>query len=51
METSESESYEEYFGDHCRVFQYQGEKSESQSFKECFGDHFRVLQYQGETGH
>ena len=51
METSESESYEEYFGDHCRVFQYQGEKSESQSFKECFGDHFRVLQYQGETDH
>ena len=42
---------EECFGDHCRVFQYQGEKSESQSFKECFGDHFRVLQYQGETGH
>ena len=51
METSESESFEEYFGDHCRVFQYQGEKSESQSFKECFGDHFRVLQYQGETGY
>ena len=51
METSESESYEEYFGDHCRVFQYQGEKSESQSFKECFGDHFRVLQYLGETGY
>ena len=44
METSESESFEEYFGDHCRVFQYQGEKSESQNFKECFGDHFRVLQ-------
>ena len=51
METSESESYEEYFGDHCREFQYQGEKSESQSFKECFGDHFRVLQYLGETGY
>ena len=25
--------YEEYFGDHFRVFQYQGAKSESESFK------------------
>ena len=48
---SENESFEECFGDHRRVFQYQGEKSESQSFEERFGDHFCELQYQGEPGH
>ena len=44
---SENESFEECFGDHRRVFQYQGEKSES--FEDCFGEYFRVFQYQEET--
>ena len=32
-ETSESESFEECFGDHFLVFQYQEAKRESESFK------------------